>query len=75
MKKSYFGFVDNNKRTPNSIKFREIWFENFFIQSLIWTFNNLFVKDVQRRFINMVNDKVYKNNSSKGFHETYMKDI
>jgi len=71
-KHSHFSFADNDQRVQNSLKFRAIWIEAFFIQSLLWAFSTLLKKGHRERYAEHIKEKILKNYAARSFAAIYL---
>ena len=70
-KHSHFSFADNDQRVQNSLKFRDIWIEAFFIQSLLWAFSTLLRKEHRDRYAEHIKEKILRNYAGRGLAGVY----
>jgi len=54
------------------LKFREIWIEGFFIQSLLWAFSTLLKKEHRDRYAEHIKEKILKNYAAEDFDAIYL---
>jgi hypothetical protein len=58
---SYVKFAENEGRMFSALKYRELWIESFFIQSLVWAFATLFKEEQRNNFLDHIKSKIFSN--------------